>query len=72
MLGENQIPFLLIFTKSDKQSQTKITKNVQTFLETIAMTWESLPPYFITSALTGKGKDDFLDFIEQTIKETQK
>ncbi len=72
MLGKQQIPFLLIFTKSDKQSQTKTSKNLQAFLDTISITWESLPPYFVTSSLTGKGKEEFLAFIDKTIKETKK
>lgn len=65
-LGENGIPFVLIFTKADKQSVTRTQANVQVFLDTLSENWEELPPYFISSSVTGKGKDDFLDFIQQT------
>ena len=68
-LGENHIPFVLIFTKADKLSGTKVRTNVQTFLDTLSAEWEELPYYFITSAETGLGKDEFLDFIEQSNKE---
>ncbi|MBO4543664.1 MAG: YihA family ribosome biogenesis GTP-binding protein [Bacteroidales bacterium] len=68
-LGENNIPFVLIFTKADKLSGTKVRNNVQTFLDTLSAEWEELPYYFITSAETGLGKDEFLDFIEQSNKE---
>ncbi len=71
-LGEKQIPFILIFTKSDKQSNMKTMKNVQAFLDTIGETWEELPPHFVTSALTGKGKEEFLAFIDKSIKETKR
>ena len=68
-LGQNHIPFTLIFTKVDKQSFTKIMKNVNNILNAILEQWEELPPYFITSAVNGKGKDEFLTFIEKTNKE---
>ncbi|MBP7101814.1 MAG: YihA family ribosome biogenesis GTP-binding protein [Bacteroidales bacterium] len=68
-LGEMEIPFLLIFTKSDKQSQIKTMKNVNSFIETISEQWEELPPYFITSAVRVKGKEEFLTFINKTIHE---
>ena len=68
-LGEMQIPFLLIFTKSDKQSLFKTMKNVNSFLQTISEQWEELPPYFITSAVRAKGKEEFLTFIDKTIHE---
>ncbi|NLJ82832.1 MAG: YihA family ribosome biogenesis GTP-binding protein [Bacteroidales bacterium] len=71
-LGEMQIPFLIVFTKSDKQSNLKIMKNVEVFLDTLSESWEELPPYFITSAVTSKGKEEFLSFIDKVIKETKR
>ncbi len=65
-LGENGIPFVLIFTKADKQSPTRTQANVQVFLDAMSENWEELPPYFISSSLTGKGKEEFLDFIQLT------
>lgn len=70
-LGEMSIPFILVFTKSDKQSNIKTMKNVHSFLEIITQTWEELPPYFVTSSNTGKGKEEFLAFIDKTIQETK-
>ncbi len=65
-LGENGIPFVLVFTKSDKQSATRTRANVQTFLDTLGEQWEEMPPYFISSAVTNTGKQEFLDFIQDT------
>ena len=63
-LGEAEIPFVLIFTKIDKQGTNKTNENTDAFLQKIAENWEELPPYFTTSALTKAGKEEFLEFIE--------
>lgn len=68
LLGENQIPFVLIFTKTDKQSALRTERNIAAFFEMFSEEWEELPPYFTTSAVTGKGRDEFLDFIDRTNK----
>ena len=65
-LGESEIPFSLIFTKTDKLGTNKTKENIASFLEQIAENWEELPPYFITSAVTKAGKEEFLDFIKRT------
>ena len=65
-LGENNIPFVLIFTKTDKQSPAKTQDNITVFLDKMAENWEELPPYFVSSTITKAGKEDFLDFIEKT------
>lgn len=65
-LGENEIPFALIFTKSDKLSAKKTNENIQLFLQTIEEYWETLPPYFVSSAVTKTGREEILNFIEQT------
>jgi GTP-binding protein len=65
-LGEAEIPFVLIFTKTDKQGVNKTQENVNTFLQKIAENWEELPPYFITSVITKVGKEEFLNFIGET------
>lgn len=64
-LGENGIPFSIVFTKADKQSHAKTTRNVQAFIKKLEEQWEELPPYFVTSAETGEGRDLLLDYIEQ-------
>lgn len=63
MLGENGVPFGIVFTKSDKQS-ARITKlNVENYLKALRESWDELPPVFITSAEKGVGRDGILDFI---------
>jgi GTP-binding protein len=62
-LGEQQIPFALIFTKSDKLSALRISQNVELFKQAMLETWEELPPVFISSAINGKGKTEILDYI---------
>ena len=64
-LGENGIPFSIVFTKADKQSRSKTMANVNTFIKKLEEQWEELPPYFVTSAETGEGRDALLDYIEQ-------
>jgi len=68
-LGEAAIPFLLIFTKTDKQGTNKTNENISVFLKQIAEDWEELPPYFISSTVTKAGKEEFLDFIDMTNQE---
>ena len=63
-LGENGIPFALVFTKSDKQSTGKTKQNVERFLDTLKEQWEELPPYFITSAEKKTGREEVLNYID--------
>ena len=55
-LGENSVPFALVFTKADKQNIVKTQQNVERFLNTLKEQWEELPAYFITSAEKKDGK----------------
>ena len=55
-LGENQVPFAIVFTKADKQSKSRTESNIRGYIEKLKEQWEELPPYFITSSLTGVGK----------------
>jgi GTP-binding protein len=70
-LGESQIPFALIFTKSDKLSALKVSQNVEAFKQAMLETWEELPPIFVSSATTAKGREEILDFIETINSELQ-
>ena len=63
-LGENQVPFAIVFTKADKQSKSRTENNIRGYIEKLKEQWEELPPYFITSSRTGVGKDDVLSYIE--------
>lgn len=69
-LGENGVPFSIVFTKADKQSRGKTQTNVRAFLAKMEEQWEELPPYFVTSAETGEGRDAVLDYIESINKQT--
>jgi GTP-binding protein len=60
-----QIPFCLVFTKSDKENQRTVNKNVKDFLETMKKTWQFLPQHFISSAVKKSGKDKILTYIDE-------
>ena len=64
-MGEEGIPFVMVFTKSDKISQTQIIKNINKYKEEILKYWESLPEIFITSSEKQIGTNDILNFIEK-------
>lgn len=63
-LGENSVPFAIIFTKADKIGRGSLTQNVRKFLDTLSEQWEELPPHFITSSLDRTGRDSVLDYIQ--------
>jgi GTP-binding protein len=63
-LGEWQIPFNLVFTKADKETQKEVSKNVKAFLDEMRKTWQFLPQHFVTSAIKKMGRDKILQFIE--------
>jgi len=65
-MGEIQIPFVLAFTKTDKQSNVKTKSNIALFTKELSGFFEEIPPVFITSGEKGVGKDEVLNFIEQT------
>lgn len=67
-LGENGVPFGIIFTKVDKISKAKVDGNVKVFLDTLREEWEELPPYFLSSAEKGTGKEEILGYIEEINK----
>lgn len=64
-LGEEGVPFSIIFTKADKNKRGDLKKNVETFLRTLQAQWEELPPYFVTSSEKGLGRDELLSYIEE-------
>lgn len=72
-LGERSIPFCIIFTKADKLKPKALERNIETYKTQILESWEEMPQYFITSAESGLGKEDVLDYIQsindQFIKE---
>ena len=62
-LGENGIPFGIIFTKADKLGSSSLNKNITKYKKQLLKTWESAPTHFITSSETSMGRDDVLKFI---------
>ena len=67
-LGENGVPFAIIFTKADKQSASKTKQNVNNYIEELKKQWEELPPYFVSSSEKGIGRQDILNYIEEINK----
>lgn len=63
-LGENGIPFAIIFTKADKQSAGKTKMNVAHYRDRLKEEWEELPPYFISSSENRTGRKEILDYID--------
>ena len=64
-LGENGVPFGLIFTKSDKTKRSQLGGNVARFLNALKKEWDELPPHFVTSSADRSGRDEVLDYIDQ-------
>lgn len=62
-LGEWQTPFVLVFTKADKNKPGATVRNVNSFLEAMLEQWEEAPPYFITSSSKKTGKKELSDYI---------
>lgn len=59
------VPFTLIFTKADKETQAAVSKNVKAFLDKMRETWQFLPQHFVTSAIKKTGREKILLFIEE-------
>lgn len=64
-LGEQGIPFHLIFTKADKNTQSETAKNLRKFIDTMKEDWEYIPAHFITSAVKKTGQKKLLAYIEE-------
>lgn len=66
-LGENSIPFGIIFTKADKMSASQLKGSMATYQRTLLEQWEELPPMFVTSAEKGRGAEELLGYIEESM-----
>lgn len=62
-LGQWQTPFVLVFTKTDKNKPGATIRNVDLFIESLLQTWEQAPPYYLTSATKRVGRKEILDYI---------
>ena len=67
-LGMSSVPFSILFTKADKLSASKVKLNVDAYQKKMLETWEEMPPFFITSAEKGTGREEVLDYIEKINK----
>jgi len=63
-LDKWQIPFSLVFTKTDKEKPAVVANNIQAFFDTLRSTWQFLPQHFVTSAEKHQGRDEVLAFIQ--------
>jgi GTP-binding protein len=68
-MGNHSIPFSIIFTKADKLKPKAIERNVHDYLQELLKTWEETPSYFITSSSSAVGRDELLQFIDDTNNE---
>ena len=64
-LGENGVPFSIIFTKAHKLTKTALSSNIAAYKKRLLEDWEELPPVFITSSETGLGREDVLQYIDE-------
>lgn len=67
-LGENGIPFSIIFTKTDKLGPERLKSNVEIYKQKLLESWEELPPIFTSSSEKQAGRDEILNYIEQILK----
>lgn len=70
-LGENQIPFCIIFTKADKLKPNALQRNIQVYSDVMLQTWEEMPQYFVSSSTSGTGREEILDYISDINRQVQ-
>ena len=64
-MGENQVPFSIVFTKADKVKPNALKRNIETYTQKMLETWEEMPKYFITSSSNNTGRDELLNYISE-------
>ena len=69
-LGENSIPFAIVFTKTDKISKGRLQANIQIYADKMLEVWEELPPIFTASSEKKEGREDIIQFIENINHQT--
>jgi GTP-binding protein len=72
MVGSSQIPIARVFTKADKLKKAELENSILTYDKVMLEAWEELPPSFISSAVNRDGREEILDFIEQSINNYKK
>ena len=69
-LGENGVPFSIVFTKTDKLGPVRARTNIEAYQQKLLETWEELPPLFATSSEKQTGRDELLNYIEEIMSST--
>ncbi|MBO4645744.1 MAG: YihA family ribosome biogenesis GTP-binding protein [Bacteroidales bacterium] len=64
-MGALGVPFSIVFTKTDKISNAQLQRNVSLFQKKLAETWEEFPLFFLTSAQSGRGREEICEYIDQ-------
>lgn len=67
-LGENGVPFAIVFTKADKLGSGRLQMNIDAYKQKLLETWEELPPTFVTSSERAQGREELLNYIEEINK----
>jgi GTP-binding protein len=67
-LGMSNIPFVMVFTKADKLTRNQLESNLAAYKKVMLNSWEELPPMIVTSSETGLGKEELLNYVEETNK----
>lgn len=70
-LGENGVPFAIVFTKGDKLGRMRLKENVEAYQTRLLEDWEELPPVFVTSSETGLGGEELTAYIEELNENVQ-
>ena len=68
-MAEVEIPFMLIFTKTDKLSKNKVQSTIAKYRKIMKKTWEVMPQYLVSSSLSGEGKEEILNMIDNIIED---
>jgi GTP-binding protein len=69
-LGEGEVPFVIVFTKTDKVSQTEWNQNVEEFKKSLSESWDQLPSIIYSSAVNKLGRNEILGSISEALKKT--
>ena len=67
-LASNQLPFTIIFTKTDKLKPQELERKLENYLAELSEDWEEIPPYVVSSAITGEGREELLNIIRENNK----
>lgn len=70
-LGENGIPFCIVFTKTDRQKPEAAQANIEAIKTALLEYWNDLPPLFLTSAVTRAGREEILEYIQQVVDQLE-